>query len=87
MNTVKEASKRIAKAETILYRVGEMLEAAQREISVVYGLNQNHPKIGNIRQKIKEQMYDLERCRESGLVELDETATALLMRKKAGNLK
>jgi len=70
----KAAAKRVLKAETLLYRAAEFMEKAQAEISVIVsGLNQNYAKIGNIRQNVKTQMYDLERCRESGHCMMDET--------------
>lgn len=70
----KAAAKRVLKAEGLLYRVAEMLEKAQAEISVVCtGLNQNWAKIGAIRENVKKQMYDLERCRETGDCQIDET--------------
>jgi len=81
--TRKAAAKRVAKAEALLFLAGELLEKAQVQISVVIdGLNQNHFKIGAIREKIKAQMYDLERRRESGFLDLDETAAAALLTKK-----
>lgn len=67
----KAAAKRILKAEGLLYRVVEMLRKAQGELSVIVGLNKNYPKIGDILEKVKEQIYDLERCRESGRCEMD----------------
>jgi len=70
----KAAAKRVLKAEALLYRAAELMEKAQAEISVIVGgLNQNYAKIGKIRETVKGQMYDLERCRESGYCMMDET--------------
>jgi ABC-type enterochelin transport system substrate-binding protein len=70
----KAAEKRVLKAETLLYRALELMEKAQAEISVIgTGLNQNYSKISKIREDVKTQMYDLERCRESGHCTMDDT--------------
>lgn len=70
----KAAEKRVLKAETLLYRAIELMEKAQAEISVIgAGLNQNYSKIGKLREDLKGQMYDLERCRESGHCTMDDT--------------
>lgn len=70
----KAAEKRVLKAETHLYRAIELMEKAQAEISVIgTGLNQNYSKIGKLREDLKSQMYDLERCRESGHCMMDDT--------------
>lgn len=70
----KAATKRVRKAETLLYRAAEILQKAQVEISVICtGLNQNWAKIGAIRENVKKQMYDLEHCRETGDCQVDET--------------
>jgi DNA-binding transcriptional regulator LsrR (DeoR family) len=70
----KAAEKRVLKAETLLYLAIELMEKAQAQISVIgTGLNQNYAKIGKLRESLKGQMYDLERCRESGLCRMDET--------------
>lgn len=70
----KAAEKRVLKAETLLYRALDLMEKAQAEISVIgTGLNQNYSKIGKIREDVKTQMYDLERCRESGRCMMDDT--------------
>lgn len=80
--TRKAAAKRVLKAETLLYRAGELLAKAQGQLAVITGgLNQNYAKIGTIRDKVKDQMYDLERCRESGYCDLDETAAAMMSKK------
>lgn len=74
----RAASKRVLKAEELLYRAMELMEKAQAEISVIgTGLNQNWGKIGFLREEAKKQMYDLERCRETGRCELDETTARL----------
>lgn len=70
--STKGAAKRMRKAEKLLYQAAELLQQAQSQISVIVGgLNQNYAKIGALREKVKDQMYDLERCRETGLCELD----------------
>lgn len=70
----KAATRRIRKAEALIYKATEILQKAQSEISVICaGLNQNWSKIGDIREKAKEQMYNLERCRETGNCLIDET--------------
>lgn len=70
----KAAEKRVLRAETLLYRAIDLLEKAQAQLSVIVGgLNQNYAKIGQLREKVKGQMYDLERCRETGLCAMDET--------------
>lgn len=80
----KAAAKRVFKAETLLYRAAELLVRAQAELSVVVGgLNQNYAKICALREDVKKQMYDLERCRRTGLCDLDETTAGLADRKKA----
>lgn len=79
MNTKKLAAKRVLKAEALLYRATELLVKAQTELSVVVGgLNQNYAKIGQLREGVKKEMYDLERCRESGHCDLDGTTTRLV---------
>jgi hypothetical protein len=70
----KAAGKRVFKAEALLSCAAELMEKAQAELSVVVGgLNQNYAKIGSLRVKVKEQGYDLLRCWETGLCDLDET--------------
>lgn len=72
------AAKRVLKAEACLYRAAELMEKAQAEISVIVGgLNQNWAKIGDLREKVKGQMYDLTRCRETGECAVDETTFGL----------
>lgn len=74
----KAATKRVLQAETLLYAATDLLEKAQAVLSVIgSGLNQNWAKIGQLREKVKEQMYDLERCRETGACVLDETSARL----------
>jgi hypothetical protein len=83
MNTQKEAANRIYRAETLLRYAIRNLDEAQASISVVvWGLNQNHPKIGALRENIKVQIFDLQRCRRSGLCDLDSTATAALGKRR-----
>lgn len=70
----KAAAARVLAAETLLYQAAELMEKAQAQISVIVGgLNQNYSKIGQLREKVKGQMYDLEGCRETGLCRMDET--------------
>jgi hypothetical protein len=70
----KAAAKRIRSAEHYLYQAEELLEKAQAHLSAILsGLNQNYAKIGKLREQVKGQMYDLERCRETGLCAMDET--------------
>ena len=69
----REAKKRISAAEVYLYKAIELMEKAQMKVSVIQvGLNQNYTKLGAIKQKVKDQIYDLQRCRESGLCKVDE---------------
>ncbi len=83
LKTRRAAAKRVHKAETLLYKATELLSEAQGQLSVIVGgLNQNYPKIGALREKIKREMYDLERCRQSGYCDLDETAAAIMFKKK-----
>lgn len=75
----KAGAKRVQKAENILFRVQELIEEAQRQISACSrGLNQNFSKLGDIYQSTRNQMYDLQRCRESGLVEIYETMARIM---------
>lgn len=75
----KEGAKRVQKAEDILFRVQELIEESQRELSACKsGLNQNWSKLGDIYQAVRNQMYDLQRCRETGLVEIDETMARIM---------
>jgi hypothetical protein len=70
----KAATKRVRSAEHCLYQAEELLEKAQAHLSaILIGLNQNYAKIGKLREHVRVQMYDLERCRETGLCEMDET--------------
>ena len=69
----REAKKRISAAEVYLYKAVELMEKAQMKVSVIQvGLNQNYTKIGGIKDKLKGQIYDLQRCRESGVCKVDE---------------
>lgn len=85
MDTVKLAAKRIEKAERWLYEANDLLVQAQACLSVVLRLNQNHSKIGSIKESIKVQIYDLERCRRSGFCDLDETTAAMIEKKAKKN--
>lgn len=68
----KAAGRRMLRAENLMYQAAELLQQAQSQISVIVGgLNQNYAKIGALREKVKGEMYDLERCRETGLCDLD----------------
>jgi len=70
----KAAAKRVMNAELFLYRAMELMEKAQAELSAIStGLNQNYAKIGALRGQVKDQMYDLGRCRQTGLCMVDET--------------
>lgn len=69
----REAKKRISAAEIHLYQAIRLMEKAQMKVSVIQvGLNQNYTKIGAIKDKLKDQIYDLQRCRESGFCKVDE---------------
>jgi len=84
VKTRSAAAKRVLRAEALLYKAAELLEKAQAELSVVVeGLNQNYARIGAFREKIKKEIYDLVRCRESGFCDLDETTAAMMFKKKA----
>lgn len=70
----KAATKRIQKAESLLYQATEIIAQAQSEISVICtGLHKNWSKMGKLRSDLKSQMYDLESCRGSGNCQVDET--------------
>lgn len=77
----KSANKRIEEAEVCLYRAIQFMEKAQMKVSVIQvGLNQNYTKIGALKEKVKGQVYDLQRCRESGLCKVDEMILRQTMR-------
>jgi hypothetical protein len=76
------ASKRLEQAEDFLLQSIGLIERARAEISVIgTGLNQNWSKLGDLQEKLKTQMYDLQRCRDSGRCDLDETMANLLLKK------
>lgn len=68
------ALKRIQKAEDILFKVAELLEQAQTQLSVIVGagVHTNYEKIGQLRQAAREQVYKLESVRAVGDVKVDE---------------
>lgn len=75
---------KVEQAEDCLLQAIGLIEKAQASISVIgTGLNQNWSKLGNLREKLKTQMYDLQHCRETGLCGLDETSANMLLKKKA----
>lgn len=68
------ALKRIQKAEDILFKVADLLEQAQTQLSVIVGagVHLNYQKIGQLRQAAREQVYKLESVRAVGDVKVDE---------------
>ena len=68
------ALKRIQKAADILFKVADLLEQAQTQLSVIVGagVHMNYEKIGQLRQQAREQVYKLESVRDVGDVKVDE---------------
>ena len=78
-----QAEPRLLKALSLLYEASDRLEKAQAELSVIVGgLNQNYARIGALKDEVKKEWYDLERCRKSGLCDLDETMKQTLGAKR-----
>ena len=79
----REAARRVLRAETLLCEAVEKMEKAQAALSVIVGgLNQNYARIGALKDEVKKEWYDLERCRKSGLCDLDETMKQTLGAKR-----
>lgn len=77
------AAQRLGNAELALANAVGSLEAAQRELSVIVGLSRNHAGIGALREKIKTEMYALERLRQAGKCDLDTTMQVMLEKQAA----
>ena len=70
----KIALQRLQKAADIMFKVADLLEQAQTQLSVIVGagVHQNYEKIGQLRQQAREQVYKLESVRDVGDVKVDE---------------
>ena len=70
----KIALKRIERAESILFKVTELLEQAQTQLSVIVGagVHMSYEKIGELRRQVKAHIYALESVRAVGNVKADE---------------
>lgn len=73
-NRKKIALKRIQKAADILFKVADLLEEAQTQLSVIVGdgVHANYEKIDQLRRAARTQVYKLESIRDVGNVKVDE---------------
>ena len=62
------AIKRVQRAEDILFKVADLLEQAQTQLSVIVGagVHTSYEKIGQLRRAAREQVYKLESVRAVG---------------------
>ena len=79
-----EAARRVQSAEILIYGTLETLANAQTQLSVIgTGLNQEWSKIEDVRTRLKSIWYALEKHRESGRCDLDDTSAFRLDQQKS----